>query len=280
MKRNKVISLIAAFGLAASLFTVTASAESTEVTTIKAATSGTTNPYTTIGDDGVNTGYDIEVLKAIFDRLPQYELEFVTTDFGSIFEGTLSGAYDIAVNNFSYNAQRAESYLYSYPYDEISYVWITKNGNNDINSFETAAGKSTVQQSGVSITVAIERWNEENPDKKIDLSYSEQETSVTMQQIEDGAVDFGIIDLAMYVAYQDIYEYDIQATDLSEEDTAKIAENNYAYYLFAYDHEELRDEVNEVLKELKEDGTLAKISEEWFGRDTSPDESQFESTLN
>ena len=44
----------------------------TEVTTIKAATSGTTNPYTTIGDDGENTGYDIEVLKAVFDRLPQY----------------------------------------------------------------------------------------------------------------------------------------------------------------------------------------------------------------
>lgn len=101
-----------------------------------------------------------------------------------------------------------------------------------------------------------------------------------MQQIADGSVDYAIIDLAMYKAYQDIYQYDIQATDLSEEDTNRIAENNYAYYLFAYDHEDLRDEVNSVLKDLKADGTLAKLGEEWFGRDTSPDDSQFENTLN
>lgn len=251
-----------------------------DVKTIKVATSGTTNPYTTIGDNGENTGYDIEVLKAIFEKLPQYKLEFVTTDFASIFEGTLSGSYDIAVNNFSYNEERAESYLYSYPYDEISYVWVTKKGDDSIHSFETAAGKSTIVSSGVSITVAEEKWNEENPDKQHDLTYSEQETPVTLQQIADGSVDYAIIDLAMYKAYQDIYKYDIQATDLSEEDTNRIAENNYAYYLFAYDHKDLRDEVNSVLKELKADGTLAKLGEEWFGRDTSPDDSQFENTLN
>lgn len=258
----------------------TADETPTEVTTIKAATSGTTNPYTTIGDDGENTGYDIEVLKAVFDRLPQYNLEFVTTDFGSIFEGTLSGSYDIAVNNFSYNEKRSESYLYSYPYDEISYVWVTKKGDDSINSFETAAGKNTVVSSGVSITLAEEKWNEENPDKQHNLTYSEQETPVTLQQIADGSVDYAIIDFAMFVAYQDIYEFDIQATDVSPEDTARIAENNYAYYLFAYDHAQLRDEVSAVLKELKEDGTLAAIGEEWFGRDTSPDDSQFEKTLN
>ena len=74
--------------------------------------------------------------------------------------------------------------------------------------------------------------------------------------------------------------FDIQAVDVSSEDTARIAENNYAYYLFAYDHAQLRDEVNAVLKELKEDGTLAALGEEWFGRDTSPADSQFEKTMN
>ncbi len=306
MKRNHIIKSIITIGLAASLLagcgssaqsakeektaaaadTTTDDSEEavsevpTEVITIKAATSGTTNPYTTIAEDGTNTGYDIEVLKEIFNRLPQYELEFVTTDFGSIFEGTLSGSYDIAVNNFSYNEKRSESYLYSYPYDEIAYVWVTKDGNNDINSFETAAGKSTIVSSGVSITLALEKWNEDHPDQQINLNYSEQENPVTLQQIEDGSVDFVIIDLAMFKAYQDIYAYDIQSTDVNAEDTSRIAENNYAYYLFAYDHEDLRDEVNVVLKELKEDGTLAALGEEWFGRDTSPDDSQFENTLN
>ena len=254
--------------------------EATDKTTIKVATSGTTNPYTTIGDDGENTGYDIDVLKAVFKKLPQYNLEFVTTDFASMFEGTLSGSYDIAVNNFSYSEKRSKSYLYSYPYDEISYVWVTKKGNDSINSFETAAGKTTVVSSGVSITLAEEKWNEENPDKQTNLTYSEQETPVTLQQIADGSVHYVIIDYAMFKAYQDVYNFDLQATDVSPEDTEMIAENNYAYYLFAYDHEQLRDEVNTVLKELKADGTLAALGEKWFGKDTSPDDTQFEKTLN
>ena len=60
----------------------------------------------------------------------------------------------------------------------------------------------------------------------------------------------------------------------------KFNSSNYVYYLFAYDHEQLRDEVNTVLKELKADGTLVALGEKWFGKDTSPDDTQFEKTLN
>ena len=283
MKKRSLLKSLLAVGLAATLLAGCgndAKQEATDKTTIKVATSGTTNPYTTIGDEGENTGYDIDVLNAVINKLPQYNLEFVTTDFASMFEGTLSGSYDIAVNNFSYSEERSKSYLYSYPYDEISYVWVTKKGNDSINSFETAAGKTTVVSSGVSITLAEEKWNEENPDKQTNLTYSEQETPVTLQQIADGSVDYVIIDYAMFKAYQDVYNFDLQATDVSPEDTEMIAENNYAYYLFAYDHEQLRDEVNTVLKELKADGTLAELGEKWFGKDTSPDDTQFEKTLN
>lgn len=283
MKKRSLLKSVLAVGLAATILAGcgnNAKQEATDKTTIKVATSGTTNPYTTIGDDGENTGYDIDVLKAVLKKLPQYNLEFVTTDFASMFEGTLSGSYDIAVNNFSYSEKRSKSYLYSYPYDEISYVWVTKTGNDSINSFETAAGKTTVVSSGVSITLAEEKWNEENPDKQTNLTYSEQETPVTLQQIADGSVHYVIIDYAMFKTYQDVYNFDLQATDVSPEDTEMIAENNYAYYLFAYDHEQLRDEVNTVLKELKADGTLAALGEKWFGKDTSPDDTQFEKTLN
>ena len=165
MKKRSLLKSLLAVGLAATLLAGCgndAKQEATDKTTIKVATRGTTYPYTTIGDDGENTGYDIDVLKAVFKKLPQYNLEFVTTDFASMFEGTLSGSYDIAVNNFSYSEERSKSYLYSYPYDEISYVWVTKKGNDSINSFETAAGKTTVVSSGVSITLAEEKWNDEN----------------------------------------------------------------------------------------------------------------------
>lgn len=249
-----------------------------QVTTIYAATSGSTNPYTTIDENDEVTGYDCEILKEVFNRLPQYDLEFVVTDFSSIFSGVTSGTYQIACNNFSYSEERAQSYLYSYPYDKISYVFISRDGS--ITSFADAAGLTFEGQSGVSVTTAIEKWNEDHPDQTININYTEADTPVTMQHIEDGSADFGIIDLAMYVAYQEQYAYDVQKVDLSEEDSLAIAENNYAYYLYSYDNEELRDEVNAVLKELKEDGTISRISEEWFGQDTAPEAEQYESTIN
>ena len=36
---------------------------------------------------------------------------------------------------------------------------------------------------------------------------------------------------------------------------------------FAKDNQQLRDEVQKVLDEMKADGTMAKISEKWFGKD-------------
>lgn len=111
MKKRSLLKSVLAVGLAATILAGcgnNAKQEATDKTTIKVATSGTTNPYTTIGDDGENTGYDIDVLKAVLKKLPQYNLEFVTTDFASMFEGTLSGSYDIAVNNFSYSEKRSD----------------------------------------------------------------------------------------------------------------------------------------------------------------------------
>jgi polar amino acid transport system substrate-binding protein len=258
----------------------TDAAETTDKIIVKAATGGSPKPYIYVGDDDEVTGYDAEVLKEVFNRLPQYELQFEVTDFGSVFSGLNSSSYQIGVNNFSYNEERAESFLYSYPYDKISYVFVTKTGEPQITSFADAAGKTLEGNTGVSVTNAVESWNEQNPDQAIDISYTEADTAVILQHIEDGSVEFGIIDLAMYVAYVDEYGFDLQSYTVGDDDAKLIADNSYAYYIFPKDQSELRDEIDDVLKELKADGTLTKLSQEFFGADTAPEDEEFESTLN
>lgn len=240
----------------------------------------TLKPYTYVGDDNETTGYDVEVLKEVFDRLDGYDLQIEVTDIPSVFSGVTSGTYQIGVNNFSYNEERAKSYLYSYPYDKIGYVFITKKGAPEVKTFADAAGKSFEGQSGVSVTTAIENWNEKNPDKKIDITYTDADTAITLQHIEDGTTDLAIIDVAMYNAYQKEYNYDVVANQISDEDAKAIADNSYAYYIFPKDQEELRDKVDEQLKELKKDGTLTELSQKYFGQDTAPEDDQFEKTPN
>ena len=69
--------------------------DSGEKKVIKAVTSGTLAPYFYVNDDNELTGVDIDIVKEVFNRLPQYELKIEQAD---ALQGVLSGQYDIAVN--------------------------------------------------------------------------------------------------------------------------------------------------------------------------------------
>ena len=291
MKRNKLVSIAAitvALGVLAtgcaggsgSSKSDSKSSGGTKTVTVKAGTGANVKPYTYVGDDNETTGYDVEVLKEVFDRLDGYDLQIEVTDIPSVFSGVTSGTYQIGVNNFSYNEERAKSYLYSYPYDKIGYVFITKKGAPEVKTFADAAGKSFEGQSGVSVTTAIESWNEKNPDKAINITYSDADTSVFLQHVADGSQDFTIIDLAMYNSYMEEFNYDVQKNDIPEDEAKMIAENSYAYYIFPQDQKDLREQVDKALKELKEDGTLTEISKKWYGQDAAPEDDKFEETIN
>lgn len=121
MKRNKLVSIAAitvALGVLAtgcaggsgSSKSDSKSSGGTKTVTVKAGTGANVKPYTYVGDDNETTGYDVEVLKEVFDRLDGYDLQIEVTDIPSVFSGVTSGTYQIGVNNFSYNEERAKSY--------------------------------------------------------------------------------------------------------------------------------------------------------------------------
>lgn len=192
-----------------------------------------------------------------------------------------AGNHQIGVNNFSYNAERAENYLYSVPYDEISYVFVYKNGATPITSFADAAGKKFENGAGVSVTNAVEQWNEKNPDQTIDITYSDADTAVWLQHVEDGSVDFSIIDGPMYTAYVDEYGFDLGKAEIPEEEASLISDNLYAYFILPKDQTELRDKLDGAILELKQNGTLKELSEKFFGgADQSPAEDVLQTPLN
>lgn len=254
-----------------------------DAATIVAATSGAPNPYIIQNSDGSLGGYDIEVLNAVFDRIPQYNLKYTVTEFGSVLTGITSGQFQIAVNNLSYNKDRAASYLYSYPYDKVSYVFVQKKDAAPITSLSDAGSKKLVMEgdAGVNVTNAVENYNKSNPDSQIKINYTEAGTQVTLQHIEDGTTDFGIIDKAMFVSYVETYGFkDLQSTDVPADEQAGITADLYSYFLFAQDNDALRQEVDTVLKELKTDGTLTKIAEKYYSSDQAPEDDKYEKTIN
>ena len=250
------------------------------VTVILAETRGAPAPFIYQDEKGDLQGYDIAVLNEVFKRLPKYKLDLKVS--ASALTDAQSGAIDFTVNNWSYNADRAESYYFSYPYTRAKYGIYSKTGTTYKTFEEVAeAGKKVFGSAGNNVTNAIENYNKANPTKQITIEYTELDTSAKIPYYASGEyVEIGDLPVlySFAKAYPDGYS---QLTLTNIDDTyvsANITSSATSHLLFGKvnkNSDSLRKEISEVIKQLHDDGTLKKLSEELVGFDVSPLDSDY-----
>lgn len=244
-----------------------------EPVTIYAATGGAPKPFTFVDSSNQLTGHNIELIKAIFDRLPQYKLEIEVTDFPSIFAGLDSDRYQIGVNNFAKNEKRKEKYLFTDPIFANEYVAIFAKDNKkaeSINTWEDLAGLKTISQSGINITTALENYNTANPQKAINIEYSDEDLVLQIQDVEAGKYDFVLMDKPMFEYYEKEFNFNVTGVSISSDVAKDLMEEPYSYLIVSKGNEKLVEDLNQALKEVIEDGTSKEINLKWFGSDYSP----------
>lgn len=252
-----------------------ASQSDDEVKKVLIGTSGATKPYIFTDDDGNLVGYEAEILQAVQELLPQYDFEYEYTEFSSIFLGLDSGQYQMAVNNLSYKEERAEKYLFSDEY--ICYnttgVFVRK-GDTSIQTLEDLGGKKTYSgESGLFSQVFEEKYNEDHPDNPIELLYTSAESIKQYQDLVDGVIDFLFVERVMsdYTlhSYPDL-KTALDFVEFTPEETAEI-QDPYTWFLYPKTEfgEQLKADVDEAIRQLKEDGTITEIAEKWIGYDTT-----------
>ena len=216
-------------------------------------------------------------------QLSQYDLQIEIAD---ALQGVLSGQYDIAVNNYGYTEERAESYYFSYPYKTTYNVYIQRPDDEPLTSLQDIAdrGYKIELEAGGLTANALEQWNEENPDHQIDIVYIETNFQVKFEHIVDGTTDLAIDDGPILDTLLEKFglEGKLVGNDIDDATQDFLFPHNNTYFLFGKNEEgaALREDVDKVLKEMKEDGTLEKITTGYFGKDTSPKDEYFEETIN
>ena len=244
-----------------------------EPVTIYAATGGSPKPFTFVDSSNQLTGHNIELIKAVFDRLPQYKLEIEVTDFPSIFAGLDSDRYQIGVNNFAKNEKRKEKYLFTDPIFANEYVAVFAKDNKkaeSINTWEDLSGLKTISQSGINITTALENYNAANPQKAINIEYSEEDLVLQIQDVEAGKYDFVLMDKPMFEYYEKEFNFNVTGVSISSDVAKDLMEEPYSYLIVSKGNEKLVEDLNQALKEVIEDGTSKEINLKWFGSDYSP----------
>lgn len=244
------------------------------VRVLTVATSASPKPYTFLDESDELTGYDIEVLRAIDEKLPNIAFDFEVVEFPQLFAGLDSGLYDLVANNLSATEERREKYIFATPTIEVQYGIVTKEDRAPVTRIDDLAGQKTYGEPGLNFTRVLEQYNEEHPDNAVQIDYSELDNQSQYKSLATGGLDFIFNERAVYEELKGDGSLGIKFTDLDGQylvDT--FGTNLYSAYAFSKrskDVDAVVAEIDGVIKELADDGTLAKISNDFFGYDVTP----------
>lgn len=216
-------------------------------------------PMGFVGDDGEYTGFDLELAQEVAKRLG---LEFVPQPIAWDAKDMelSSGTIDCIWNGFTMNG-REDDYTWSAPYMDNSQVFVVA-ADSGISSLADLAGKIVEVQADSSAEAAL-KDNTELSDTFGTLQTTPDYNTAFMD-LEMGAVD--AIAMDVIVAGYQIEQRNAGDTYVVLEET--LASEEYGIG-FKKGNEELRDQVQAALEEMAADGTLAEVSDKWFGRDVT-----------
>jgi L-cystine transport system substrate-binding protein len=226
-------------------------------------------PYDYTTTDGGADGYEVAVLKAVDELLPQYSFEYVGTTNDDLLLGVESGKYNGGVKGVWWTAAREETYLFPKNYIGASITGITFRTEQadeitDLESFAQVSGLLAPLSPNNAQYTIVENYNKNHPDNQVDLIASDTWTS---------AEAYAWVLEGRYDAKFDIqtnYEANIVAEDGQYHEYADVL--SYVPYeaiptwvLFNRDQQDLADAFDEAFEQLEADGTIDQLQQQYFG---------------
>ncbi len=203
-------------------------------------------------------GFDIDLAKEATKRLGR-EVEFKAIDWSSKEAELKSGRVNVLWNGLDITDKRKENMLFSDPYMDNRQIIFVKKGATGITDEQSLAGKAVGTQSASTAEEYIDGSDFFKTKVKEVKKYSDFVSA--FMDLENGRIDAVIGDEIVGRYYMSKHPDSIDAVDVA---VGPVSQFGIA---FAKDNQKLRDDVQKVLDEMVKDGTVAKISEKWFGKD-------------
>ena len=220
-------------------------------------TSGTGEPYTLLADDGTWTGIDAEMWAEIEERTG-WEVDVKQAAFDAMWGELDTARADVVANCTAVKPEREEKYHATIPYYGDAQCVIVNEGSS-YKTVEDLKGKVVGCTNGQAAQTIIE-----------DLG---AELGFEVKLYEDSAVGMNDLMLERIDAYANTttnvnaFMHNNGEADFRFFEENLLA-NNVAYFLPKTDEgEELKEELNKVIQEMLDDGTIAGITEKWMFAD-------------
>jgi ABC-type amino acid transport substrate-binding protein len=259
MRNTRLTALLAVLLLAIASLVVAGCGDSDDDTTASGGSGGGGGEALTVGSDipyppfeqGKSpnyTGFDVELLEAVGKAIGR-DVEFEDTSFDTIFLDLARGNFDVVASAATITDEREKTVDFTNPYYISEQAILVKEGS-DIDSVEKLSGTTVGVQQGTTGQEFVEEEGEAGDLRK----YPQGPDAVGA--LQNGTVDAVVIDIP-------VAENAVEAGSGLEISAAIPTEEEYGFAV-KQGETELLEELNEGLKETIDDGTYAKLYEQWF----------------
>lgn len=234
------------------------------------ATEAAYEPFEYLDTDGETIiGYNADLFQLICDDLG-VELEYIDVPFQGILAGLEANKYDVVGATLGITVERASKYNMTVPIQKGTNVFIKRKGDTSIMTPEDMEGKVVGTQTSCYNETDTKNFNE----KLIAAGgkgYKELKTydgfPEAYMELKNGKLDIVAQNYASAAAivknnpddYELVLDENGDVAMVSEEDT-------WLSWAVRKSDTELFEYINSEIAKFKEDGTLDKLQEKWFGQ--------------
>jgi putative amino-acid transport system substrate-binding protein len=224
--------------------------------TIRVGMSGGYFPFTFVQQDELQ-GFEVDFMNAVAAETGD-EVEFVTMSFSGLIGALESGRIDTIANQITITPEREAAFVFSQPYVFDGAQVVVREGNTEIGGVEDLRGHSVAVNLGSNFEELLrELPYADEIDIRTYESNIEQDTAL-------GRVDAFVMDRVS--SAQVIAESPLPLA-LAGEPFSRI--ENALPFRDDEAGREMRDRVDAAITTLKQNGTLAGISQKWLGADVT-----------
>ena len=209
-------------------------------------------PFEFEGPDGEQTGYDMDILRAIAEN-NDLSMEVIDLPFDGILGSLAAGDCDVVGSAVTITDERAEQVDFSDPYfDADQSLLVRAEDEETYATLEDLAGQTIGVQSG---TTGEAYANENTPQ------------GATIQSFEDSDGLFGAIAAGQIAAI--LQDFPVNAFRATQDDSLVVTETfpTGEQYGFAVEkgNEGVLTLINDGLAELRDSGEFDEIFQQYFG---------------
>ena len=236
---------------------------------IRIGTEGAYPPWNFTSADGELVGFEIELANALCERLDA-TCEFVAQDWDGIIPALLQGRYDLIMAGMSINDERRERINFSNGYATTPAQFIAANDSpyQDLETIDEVIAAFDGVAIGAQVATIHQGFIEQFMPNADLRTYDTQE--LLNLDLVAGRVDAGLADGSAwqdFLASEEGTDYGQFGPGLTGADFDIFGEG--VGIGLRKDDEELQARLNSALCDMANDGSLAALTEEWFGFDAS-----------